>query len=142
MKFNTSHLKVMSTITCKFKKFSLSIKSSLDVLFRMLKIIFCFCFLLFFILISQCVTESFQSCLTLCDCQDPLSLGIFFSKNTGIPKGLLCSAPGDLPDPGIEPMSLTSPVLAGRFFTTSTIWEAQNKSEVSNYFSAVSLVYH
>jgi len=27
--------------------------------------------------------------------------------------------PGDLPDPGIEPMSLASPALAGRFFTTS-----------------------
>ena len=31
---------------------------------------------------------------------------------------------GDLPGPGIEPTSLTSPALAGGFFTTSTIWEA------------------
>ena len=31
---------------------------------------------------------------------------------------------GDLPNPGIEPMSLTSPALAGRFFTISTTWEA------------------
>ena len=31
--------------------------------------------------------------------------------------------PGDLPDPGIEPMSLISPALAGRLFTTSTTWE-------------------
>ena len=30
----------------------------------------------------------------------------------------------DLPHPGIEPVSLTSPALAGRFFTTSTTWEA------------------
>ena len=30
----------------------------------------------------------------------------------------------DLPDPGIEPVSLMSPVLPGGFFTTSTIWEA------------------
>ena len=35
-----------------------------------------------------------------------------------------CSPPEDLPDPGIEPVSLTSPALAGRFFTTSTTWEA------------------
>ena len=28
--------------------------------------------------------------------------------------------PGDLPNPGTEPMSLASPVLAGGFFTTST----------------------
>ena len=31
--------------------------------------------------------------------------------------------PGDLPDPGIEPSPLTSPALAGRFFTTSATWE-------------------
>ena len=39
--------------------------------------------------------------------------------------GFPCPPPGDLPDPGIESMSLASPVLAGRFFTTSTTWEAQ-----------------
>ena len=33
--------------------------------------------------------------------------------------------PGDLPDPGIEPMSLASPALAGVFFTTSATWQAQ-----------------
>ena len=33
-------------------------------------------------------------------------------------------SPGDLPDPAIEPMSLTSPALADSFFTTSTTWEA------------------
>ena len=38
--------------------------------------------------------------------------------------GLLCPPPGDLPDPGIEPVSPTSPALADVFFTTSTTWEA------------------
>ena len=37
--------------------------------------------------------------------------------------GLPCPPPGDLPDPGMEPKSLTSPALAGRFFTTSVTWE-------------------
>jgi len=37
--------------------------------------------------------------------------------------------PGDLPDPGIEPMSLTSSALAGRFFTNCTTWEALSFSE-------------
>ena len=32
--------------------------------------------------------------------------------------------PGDLPDPGIKPMSLASPALAGGFSTTNTTWEA------------------
>ena len=33
--------------------------------------------------------------------------------------GLLCPSLGDLPDPGIEPESLKSPALTGRFLTTS-----------------------
>ena len=37
--------------------------------------------------------------------------------------GLPFPSPGDLPDPGIEPTSFTSPALAGWFFTTSAIWE-------------------
>ena len=37
-------------------------------------------------------------------------------------------SPGDLPDPGIEPVSLMSPALAGGFFTTGSTWEAQNIS--------------
>ena len=32
--------------------------------------------------------------------------------------GLLCPPPGDLPNPGIEPISLMSPALTGGFFTT------------------------
>ena len=39
--------------------------------------------------------------------------------------GLPCLPPGDLPDPGIEPESLMFPALAGGFFTTSAIREAQ-----------------
>ena len=33
--------------------------------------------------------------------------------------GLPFPAPGDLPAPGVEPMSLSSPALAGEFFTTA-----------------------
>ena len=35
--------------------------------------------------------------------------------------GLPCLPPGDLPDPGIKPKSLTSPVLAGEFTTTLVV---------------------
>ena len=38
---------------------------------------------------------------------------------------------GDLPDPEIEPSSLTSPALAGRFFTTNATWEAQTKNNAA-----------
>ena len=37
---------------------------------------------------------------------------------------MLSPSPEDLPDPGIEPVSLMSPALAGSFFTVSTTWEA------------------
>ena len=47
--------------------------------------------------------------------------------------GLSFPTPEDLPDLGIEPMSLASPALAGRFFTTSTTWEAP----IYYYFSFV-----
>ena len=53
--------------------------------------------------------------------QAPLSMG--FSRQDYL-SGLLCPPPGDLPHSEIEPGSLRSPALAGRFFTTSTTWEA------------------
>ena len=54
-------------------------------------------------------------------CQAPLSMG--FSRQEYW-SGLPCPSPGHLPDPGIEPVSLMSPSLAGGLFTTSTSWEA------------------
>ena len=53
--------------------------------------------------------------------QAPLFMG--FSRQEYW-SGLPCPPPGDLPDPGIEPASLMSPALAGRFFTTIATWEA------------------
>ena len=54
--------------------------------------------------------------------QVPLSMGFSRQEYWG---GLLCPPPGDLPDPWVEPVSLTSPALAGGFFTTSATQEAQ-----------------
>ena len=53
-------------------------------------------------------------------CQAPLSME--FSKQE-YRNELPLPAPGDLPDPGIEPTSLASPALAGGFFTSNAIWE-------------------
>ena len=38
--------------------------------------------------------------------------------------GMPCPLPEDLPDPGIEPVSVMSHALAGRFFTTIATWGA------------------
>ena len=48
-------------------------------------------------------------------CQAPLSLGLSWQEYWS---GLPFPPPGDLPNPRIEPTSLISPALAGRFFTT------------------------
>ena len=52
--------------------------------------------------------------------QAPASMGFSTQEYWS---GLPFPSPGDLPDPGIEPTSLMSPALAGRFFTTSATWE-------------------
>ena len=67
-----------------------------------------------------------QSCLTLCnpmDCNLPgFSVhGILQAKDWS---GLSCPSPGDLPHPGIKPMSFMSPALEDGFFTTRATWEA------------------
>ena len=71
--------------------------------------------------------RSLQLCPTLCDpmdCSLPSSSvhGDSPGKSTGV--GCHALTPGDLPHPGIEPVFLMSPALAGGFFTTSASWEA------------------
>ena len=53
--------------------------------------------------------------------QAPLSMG--FSRREYW-SGLPCPPPGDLADPRSEPVSLTSPALAGRFSTARATWKA------------------
>ena len=55
-------------------------------------------------------------------CQAPLSMG--FSRQEYW-SGLPCPPLGDLPGPGMEPVSLVSPALLLGFFTTSAAWEAR-----------------
>ena len=65
--------------------------------------------------------KSLQSCQLFATawtavCKASLSMG--FSRQEYW-SGLPCPPPGDLPNPGIEPISLMSLALAGEFFTTS-----------------------
>ena len=53
--------------------------------------------------------------------QAPLSMGFPRQEYWS---GLPFPSPGNLSDPGIESASVMSPTMAGRFFTTSTTWEA------------------
>ena len=61
-----------------------------------------------------------------CDTMDcsPPSSSVHVISQAWIWSGLSFPAPGDLPNPEIEPASLVSLALEGRFFTASTTWEA------------------
>ena len=63
--------------------------------------------------------------------QAPLPVG--FSRQVYWSE-LSCPPPGDLPHPGIKPISLMSPALAGKFFTTSTTWEAFNNLTIFCFY--------
>ena len=66
---------------------------------------------------SACVLSCVPLFVTLKTVTGKAFLSMGFSRQEYW-SGLLFSLPGDLPDPGIESISLASPALAGRFFTT------------------------
>ena len=84
---------------------------------------------------AKCLPWSMLSCFSCVGffvtqwavaCQAPLSME--FSRQEYL-SGLPFPFPGDLPDPGIEPMSLVSLALAGRFFTTRTSGKSSGEYE-------------
>ena len=88
-------------------------------------------FYLCLLLSLACVhAKSPHSCPALCDpmdcvaCEAPLDMGFSCQEYWN---RLPCPPSEDLPDPWIEPESLRSPALLGRFFTTSTTWEASGR---------------
>ena len=81
----------------------------------------------------MCVcAQSLSLCLTLCNplvCSLSGPLSMKFSRQECW-SGLPFATPGDLPDPGIEPVSLMPPALAGRFFITSATWNSSESKTV------------
>ena len=69
--------------------------------------------------------------------QAPLSMG--FSREDPW-SGLPCLPPGDLPNPGIQPVSLISPALEGGFFTTSTTWKDPSSQHTQIKMSVFPLI--
>ena len=75
---------------------------------------------------AAAVAKSLQSCPTLCDPIDGSPPG---SSVHGILEArklewVAMQPSTGFPNPGIKPMSLMSPVLAGGFLTTGATWEA------------------
>ena len=62
--------------------------------------------------------------------QAPLYMGFSRQEYWG---GLPCPPPGDLPNPGIKPMSPISSALAGSFFTTSAM--AHSRCSTNSWMS-------
>jgi len=61
-------------------------------------------------------------------CGIPWTVALQAPLSMGFPRQEYCSVfplppPGDLPDPGIELVSLMSSALTDRIFTTSTTWD-------------------
>ena len=73
--------------------------------------------------VHVCVLGSF-SCVRLfatqwtVTCQAPLFMGFCKQEYWN---SFPCPPPGDPPNPGMEPATLVSPALAGKFFTASAI---------------------
>ena len=70
--------------------------------------------------VHSIVSDSFAIPWTVVH-QAPLSIGLPRQEYWS---GLPSPSPGDLPDPGIEPVSLASPASAGGSFTTRATWDA------------------
>ena len=90
-------------------------------------------------LVKACMyAKSLQSCPVLCDpiVAHQATLSIGFSRQEYW-SGMPCPPPGDHPHPWMKPMSLMSFEMTGRFFTTSTTWEAQAEHQLVQFSRSV-----
>ena len=89
----------------------------------------------------SCMLSHLQSCPTLYDPMDCSTAGSsVYGDSPGKNTGVGCH---DflLSDPGIKPASLTSPELAGGFFTTNATWEAHRYAYIHIKMKIVTMLY-
>ena len=77
-----------------------------------------------FLVVCMCVLSGVSVFATSCTVawQAPLPVELFRQEYW---RAMPFPPVGDLPNPGIEPVSLASPALASGLFITSTTWEAR-----------------
>ena len=68
-----------------------------------------------------------QSCPTLCN---PMNYTVHGILQARILEWVAVPSPGDLPDPGIKPVSPASPALASRFFTIESSGKPRNITSI------------
>ena len=80
--------------------------------------------------VCMCVL-SHLSCDQLCDSMDcsPPGSSVHGILQVRILEWVAMPFSRDLPNPGIKPVTLMSPALAGRLFTTSTTWEDLSRGQ-------------
>ena len=91
---------------------------------------------------AVCVLSHVQLFATLWTVASQAQLSMKFSRQEHW-SGLPFLPPGDLPHPRIKPTSLTSPALAGGFFTTIATWEVpdlQNPLKTWNLKTSILLL--
>ena len=95
-----------------------------------------------YVYVCMCVCSVAQPCLTLCGPMDYSLPGSFcpwiFSRQEYW-SGMLFPTPGGLPVPGIEPESLVSPALAGRFFTTEPLGKPRMCTYIPSFLDLLPL---
>ena len=74
------------------------------------------------------------------DCSLPAS-SVHGILQANILQWVAIPSPGDFPNSGIELMSLTSPTLAGGFFTTRATWEA-TYNRACRYSTYYDIIYY
>ena len=91
------------------------------------------CFYTQFLLVVVSVAQSCQTLFDPMDCSLPSSSvhGILQAR---ILEWVAISSSKGSSNPGMEPTSLTSPALAGGFFTTGATWEAPNIHFIARQF--------
>ena len=82
----------------------------------------------------MCVCVCVCACSVVPDSVTPWTVAHQVPLSGGFPRqeywsGLPFPLAGDLPNPGIEPVSSASPTLAGEFFTTAPPGKPHNSSE-------------
>ena len=85
-----------------------------------------------------CVLSHFSRVWLFLTCQAPLSMGF---PRQECWSGLPCPPPGDLSDPGTEPVSVMSPALAGGFFTTSILGNPSMAIITSKFLSHLLILF-
>ena len=88
---------------------------------------------------TPCCGSDAQLCLTLCSTMDcsPASSSVHEILQARILEWVAIFSSGDLPDPGVKPVSLTSPALAGGFLPAPCVLDSCSNVRCNRFISSL-----